>query len=446
VLASDFENFLPIDDSDRFENSRGSHKAIIDIQQLLLNSDIPVIAALSENAKNSAWIIGLFCDASVYNEKGSYAISNVSQSSEFSKSVAVIVPLRLGNFGKQILLSAAEYSGLALMQQVKTLKVVKKEQVLPAALKLADAWAKLPLASVQEWKHSQSLTIREKINLLPSLPDFKEHQTPSSIKSSMVVALKSSVIRATAHPEGILEITMEDREAKNMFSDAFVEGINEVFDHIEKTQGYKVIILSGYDNYFASGGTKEGLLSIQEGRGKFTDIKVYQLPLQCKLPVIAAMQGHGIGAGWALGMFADITLFSEESRYISPYMNYGFTPGAGSTFIFPEKIGYDLARETLLTAQEYSGSALGARGLSHSVLPRKQVAATAMELAKQIATNSRNNLIAIKQQFNQQFNEPLSQTYELELAMHEQTFVGQSETLKQIESNFHMVDASSSRS
>ena len=63
---------------------------------------------------------------------------------------------------------------------------------------------------------------------------------------------------------------------------------------------------------------------------RFTDLDVFQLPMRCPLPVIAAMQGHGIGAGWTLGLFCDSVLFSEESRYVSPYMNFGFTPWVAS--------------------------------------------------------------------------------------------------------------------
>ena len=167
---------------------------------------------------------------------------------------------------------------------------------------------------------------------------------------------------ATAYPEGIVVVKMEDREARNMFSEAFMDGVREAFAHIEQTPEYKVVVLTGYDSYFCSGGTKESLLAIQEGKAKFTDYKIFQLPLDCKLPVIAAMQGHGIGAGWSLGMFADVVLLSEESRYVSPYMNYGFTPGAGATWILRRRSGQDLARESLLTAEHYAGSELKARG------------------------------------------------------------------------------------
>ena len=145
------------------------------------------------------------------------------------------------------------------------------------------------------------------------------------------IPLHTQVVTATAHPDGVVVVKMEDRQARNMFSDALIEGITEAFAHIEQTPAYKAVILTGYESYFASGGTKDRLLAIQEGRERFTDFKVFQAALTCKLPVIAAMQGHGIGAGWTLGMFADLVVLSDESRYVSPYMDYGFTPGAGAT-------------------------------------------------------------------------------------------------------------------
>src|SRR5690606_35826361 len=151
------------------------------------------------------------------------------------------------------------------------------------------------------------------------------------------------------------------------------------------TPKFKVVILTGVDHYFASGGTKANLLSIQDGSAKFTDVKIFQLALDCEVPVIAAMQGHGIGAGWSMGMFADITIFSEESQYVSPYMRYGFTPGAGASLVIPAKMGQDFARESLLSAHNYRGSELAERGLGLSVYPRASIMDAALALAKDIA-------------------------------------------------------------
>jgi len=37
--------------------------------------------------------------------------------------------------------------------------------------------------------------------------------------------------------------------------------LREVFAHVEESRAYKVVVLTGYDTYFASGGTKETLLA-----------------------------------------------------------------------------------------------------------------------------------------------------------------------------------------
>jgi len=70
-------------------------------------------------------------------------------------------------------------------------------------------------------------------------------------------------------------------------------------------------------------------------------------------------------------------------------------------------------------------------------LPRAEVYGAAMALARQMARGSRGCLMGLKQQLSQYLREPLEETYRLELAMHEKTFVGQSDTLAQIQKNFY---------
>ncbi len=163
--------------------------------------------------------------------------------------------------------------------------------------------------------------------------------------------------------KAIVQITMQDRIHKNTFSEEIVAGLQQSFQAIQANSHYKVVILTGYENYFASGGTKEGLLAINEGKAAFTDGNFYSLPLDCQLPVISAMQGHGIGGGFVLGLFADFIILSRESVYTTNFMKYGFTPGMGATYIVPKKLGFSLGTELLLTANNYRGAELEKRGL-----------------------------------------------------------------------------------
>ena len=433
VLGSASADFLP-------PTERAiSEDVVLDCQRLLVESEIPVVAALAGHAKGTAWLIGQCCDACVYSHTGVYSSAGLAHSPVLAQTAAAVFTHRFGSgAGKEILLTGADYSGADLKQRVGTLRVAAHDQVLSAAIHVATSWATLPPATVAAWKRHTATTLQQRIRHLPAATGWEQKdEAPEWLSGAPTpVPLRSQVVTATAHPEGIVVVKMEDRDARNMFSEAFLEGVEEAFAHIEQTPAYKVVILTGYDSYFASGGTRDNLLAIQQGKSKFTDIKTFQLALDCKLPVIAAMQGHAIGGGWSLGMFADLVLVSEESRYMSPYMDYGFTPGAGATFILADTIGHDLARESLLTAQPFAGSQLRERGLSLPIVPRADMYAAAMALARHIAHASRGRLMGLKQQLTAYVHQQLEETYRLELAMHDTTFVGQGDALAQIENNF----------
>ncbi|PYS28404.1 MAG: hypothetical protein DMG11_12775, partial [Acidobacteria bacterium] len=434
VLAGEDSDFLP-----RTEQAIPVD-VVLDFQRIVVESEIPVVAALTGNVRGNAWLIAQLCDASVYSRQGVYSSAGIGQSHLFAQMAVAVFAHRFGNeAANEILLTGAEYSGAELQQRIGALSVAEHDHVLPTAVQVAASWARLPRATLAAWKKHAATRLQEKILSLPAAAGWeqKDETCEPLIAAATPVALHSTVVTATAHPGGIVVVKMEDRHAKNMFSDALVAGVTEAFAHIQKTPAYRVVILTGYDSYFASGGTKEGLLAIQQGKAKFTDFKIFQLPLDCKLPVIAAVQGHGIGAGWSMGMFADIVLLSEEGRYVSPYMNYGFTPGAGATWSLAEKLGQDLARESLLTAQPYSGRELKDRGLRLRVLHRADVYPAAMALAQQIAQASRHRLTGLKQQLTGYVHQPLEETYRLELAMHEKTFVGRPDTLAQIQNKFY---------
>ncbi|HET8774522.1 MAG TPA: beta-ketoacyl synthase N-terminal-like domain-containing protein [Thermoanaerobaculia bacterium] len=393
------------------------------LRQRIAESDVPVVAALTGNARGDVWMVAQSCDACVYNRQGTYSAAGVAQ------EAAAAFAYRLGDEAvREILLTGGDYSGSQLEHRVAGLIVVDGDRVVATAEEVAASWARLPRTTLAAWKRHSASVIEERT----SAPARIEPESPDAAP----VALQSRVVTVTPHANGVVVVTMEEREARNMFSGDLIAGLNEAFAHIAVTPSYKVVVLTGYDTYFAAGGTKESLLAIQAGKVRFTDEKIFQLPLDCRLPVIAAMQGHGLGAGWTLGMFSDVALLSEESRYVSPYMNYGFTPGAGATFILADKMGQDLARESLFTAQAHTGRGLKARGVRQPVLRRADVLPAAMALAGRMAQAPRERLIALKQQLAGYVFQSLEDTYQGELAMHDRTFVGRAETAEKIRVEF----------
>ncbi|WP_062085683.1 polyketide synthase [Caballeronia udeis] len=234
---------------------------------------------------------------------------------------------------------------------------------------------------------------------------------------------------------GIVLVRMQDRINKNTFTSELIDGLTQAFARISERTDCKVVVLSGYDSYFSSGGTKEGLRDLFEGKFKFTDKDLYSLALKCPVPVVAAMQGHGIGGGFVLGMFADLVILARESIYTANFMKYGFTPGMGATFILPIKLGIALAQEMMLSAANYRGEELQKRGVPFSVLPREQVLPHAVALARSLAEKPRASLVALKTHLAAPLREQLPRFIDEELALHELTF-HQPEVKERIEALF----------
>ncbi len=435
VLTSVLGGFLPqIDEA-------SDAATVAELKHLVRCCPVPLIAAFESNADGLAWLFGLFCDTVVYSNDGRYSASALWAAPSCAREAAALCTQRLGaSFGQEVCLTEGSYSGADLRARMGALVAVDSDEVMPQALRLAAFWDAWPRATVVAWKLTQTAHLQRLLEALPDaqlLEDGSAVATdPTTVSAPTAIALRSTVISATAHPEGVVVVSMQERDAKNMFSEALVSGLKEAFAHIAQTPAYKAVVLTGYDSYFATGGTMETLLAIQQGQAQFTDEKVFQLPMDCLLPVVAAIQGHGIGGGWSFGMFADLVVLSEESRYLSPYMGYGFTPGAGSTLMFPEKIGYDLARETLLTAQEISGRELKERGVPLPVLPRRDVVAAAIGLATRMARQPRARLIGLKRLWTHALRQSREDSYRREVEMHERTFVRNAETLGTIQAKF----------
>lgn len=240
----------------------------------------------------------------------------------------------------------------------------------------------------------------------------------------VAISLKSEVMDLKLYGDGVVLLTMNERSGRNMFTPAFMDGLEEAFARISELTDARVVVLTGHDSYFACGGTKDGLTDLQQGGSRFTDRRIYSLPLDCDLPVIAAMQGHAIGAGWSLGMYCDHAIVAAEGLYHSNYLWYGFTPGAGATLIFPHRLGDDLGREVLFTARQYRGGELGERSARVTVRPAREVLNTALEAAHALARTPVETLVSRKSATATLVRGRLETVLERELAMHEKTFIG----------------------
>src|SRR5215831_16334225 len=87
---------------------------------------------------------------------------------------------------------------------------------------------------------------------------------------------------------GVVQITLQEKEHKNTFTERLVADLTEAFGEVAKDETCRAVVLTGYDTYFASGATQAGLLAIHDRQTTFNVTQFYRLALECKVPVVAA--------------------------------------------------------------------------------------------------------------------------------------------------------------
>ena len=400
---------------------------------------VPVVAALAASAQGAGLLAALQADFVLLAEDASYA------------GQPGLVPVtdslnqRLGREAAHLMLAEGRtLTGADLRARGVGMRVLPSAEIDPAADALAVQIAHAPRLSLVELKRHMRQALPPRADLPagdhPLLAAAGDGATAPT-GDPRRVALASPVVELDLWPDGVALLRLCERQHKNTFTPAFMDGIQEAFAAIAGLAEAKLVVLTGHDGYFACGGTRDGLTELQSGATRFTDLKIYSLPLECELPVIAAMQGHGIGAGWSLGMYCDLALFGAESVYHSNYLWFGFTPGAGATLIFPERLGDDLGREVLFTAREYKGRELAARRPGLTALPAAALLSRALSMAHALAARPRGWLVEAKAALAKPLTDRLGDVLAREVAMHETTFIGNARVAERIAEAFPQAPA-----
>lgn len=233
-------------------------------------------------------------------------------------------------------------------------------------------------------------------------------------------------------------LRLNDPDGKNAIDDEFCLQIYEIVHTIKKDKDIKVLILAGLPEIFCSGGTEaflRSLISHYQTNIEHEYANYLKHLLNIPVPVIAAMEGSATGGGLILGLYSDILVAAEESRYGMSFMNMGFTPGMGSTALSKEAFGYYCGFEMMVTGNYLRGSELKGKCCFNYILPRAIVMEKALELATAISEKPRHSLELLKKYMTIERRKMLEQSSTLEAFMHHISF-NQADAAQRILENY----------
>ncbi|MHB1527291.1 MAG: enoyl-CoA hydratase/isomerase family protein [Candidatus Dormibacteria bacterium] len=132
------------------------------------------------------------------------------------------------------------------------------------------------------------------------------------------------------------------------------------------------------------------------------------------IPVVAAVNGLAVGAGFSLALAADIRVASEESWFSCAFAQLGLVPDAGATYFLPRYLGPGRAMHYALTGDRITAPTALQLGLVTTLLPAASFADESIAFAQRLATGATRALGMTKFAFRRSLGATLEEQLQME--------------------------------
>jgi enoyl-CoA hydratase/carnithine racemase len=191
-------------------------------------------------------------------------------------------------------------------------------------------------------------------------------------------------------------LTFQRDDVRNaMTGTALVEDLLQTAGWADAEKGISALIITGDGAAFSSGGNVK---EMQERSGTFAGSAIeiqeqyrcgiQQVPLalhRLEIPLIAAVNGPAIGAGFDLACMCDLRVGSSRATVGETFVNLGIIPGDGGAWFLQRLVGYQRAAELTLTGRLLKADEALQLGLFLEVVEPEELLPRVRELAGRIA-------------------------------------------------------------
>jgi 2-(1,2-epoxy-1,2-dihydrophenyl)acetyl-CoA isomerase len=194
--------------------------------------------------------------------------------------------------------------------------------------------------------------------------------------------------------EGVLRIVLDRPERKNALDPSAILRIVDALEQASTDETLRVILIRSSGDDFCTGanwvatndasGARPRAGSIQR-RTPLQAHRLIELLVEVQLPVVCEVRGWAAGLGCQIALAADFTVADEAARLWEPFLQRGFSPDSGATWLLPRLVGIARAKELLMLSRELSGREAADWGLIHRGVATNHVDTTVADLVERLS-------------------------------------------------------------
>ena len=166
---------------------------------------------------------------------------------------------------------------------------------------------------------------------------------------------------------GVIELHLDRADKKNALTATMYRTLIAALADASGRADIAVVLIAGKGDAFCAGNDLKDFLSGPEGGTAAFDF-VRAIATFDK-PIVAAVQGLAVGIGTTMLFHCDLVYAAPDARFITPFVNLGIVPEAGSSLLAPATMGHAKAAAMLLLGDPLDAEGADKAGLVSAVVP-----------------------------------------------------------------------------
>jgi enoyl-CoA hydratase/carnithine racemase len=189
-----------------------------------------------------------------------------------------------------------------------------------------------------------------------------------------------------ADGDGVRLVTWNRPDALNAFNDDVWDATRDALASAQQDPELRCVVLTGTGRAFTAGQDlgemaappEHGDDALHGYRGLIPVLEGFDKPL------LAAVNGLGLGIGATILPHCDIVWIAEGARLQVPFMTLGVTTEAAGSMLLPQRMGWQAASHFIFTAEWLSADEAVACGLAWKQCPPDSLLDEVMDTARKI--------------------------------------------------------------
>lgn len=195
----------------------------------------------------------------------------------------------------------------------------------------------------------------------------------------------------------VATLTLNRDDVRNILTGtALTDDIVKTASWVNDCHDVSALIITGAGSAFSAGGNIKDMQSrsgifggdIETVQKKYRE-GIQRIPLAIEaieVPVIAAINGPAIGAGFDLALMCDIRIAADTAKMGETFVNLGIVPGDGGAWYLQRLIGYQRAAELTFSGRVIDAQEAKDLGIVLDVVDAQILLPTATEMARTFAS------------------------------------------------------------